>query len=318
MQIVYLSVRPEVLAGTIASVRAHMPFVDEVLVVAPAKMREQLAAGDVQVITDEELLGGVAPTDHKRRNFALRTGLAVHPAVDDVFMMSDDDSRPLRALDETTFLLDGRYRRYMFGWLDEWTHNSTSFDLGEQATRQILGLFDFPRRAYASHMPQVFEKAFLAEVAELMSVPSSLHPMDEWSTYFNIAPRLHPDSFHEPEHYLTLGWPENPAVWQSTVEPGAFLFENYFPEHYGPEAVFDNIDPEDHTLKAAIEKVVRWRDYELRLLTGKRDPIVGAPPPSKRLAQGVRRTLGYAVGNPVRREQRIAVAALLRATRRAK
>jgi hypothetical protein len=315
MQIVYLSARPQVLAGTIASVRAHLAFIDEMLVVAPARIYKKIATSDVDVITDEELLGGPVPTDHQRRNFALRAALSHHPSVGEAFIMADDDSRPLRALDETIFVQDDRYRRYAFGWLDEWRHKKTSFDLGQQATGQVLALYGVPRRAYASHMPQVVDKAMLAEVVDLVSAPGRKYPLDEWSTYFNIAPARHPDRFCDPEPYVTLGWPENAAAWQATVEPSAFLFENYFPEHYGPRGVFAGIDPDDHSIEAAIEKVVKWRDYELRLLAGKSDPIVGLSH-SKRLMRKLRRGVGLTIGNQVPPIRRAEWTTALRGTRR--
>ncbi|MEX2552255.1 MAG: hypothetical protein WD627_04570, partial [Actinomycetota bacterium] len=204
MQIVYLCARPAVLAGTIASVRTHLSFVDRILAVVPERAREVVAALGAEVVTDEEMLGEAPPEDHQRRNWALRSALATHAAVDEVFLMSDDDSRPLTHLDETTFLSEGRHRRYMFGWLDEWHHQSSSFDLGQQATRQVLALYGFPRRAYASHMPQVIDKAMLAEVVRVLSTAAALSPLCEWTGYFNVAPSRHPARFHDPEPYVTL------------------------------------------------------------------------------------------------------------------
>jgi hypothetical protein len=318
VQIVYLSARPAVLAATAASVRAHMPFIDRVLAVVPERLKDEVTGPGIEVLADEELLAGAVPQDHQRRNYALRGALAGSDAVADSFLMSDDDSRPLVDIDETTFITDGRYRRYTFGWLDEWWHRSTSFDEGQQATRQILGLLGFPRRAYASHMPQLIDKALLGEVVELLSLPAKSHPLCEWAAYFNVAPRLSPAAFQEPEPYLTLGWPENLAAWQATLEAGAFLFENYFPEHYREGAVYSGIDPDDHTFEASAEKVVRWRRYELEVLAGERPPIVGVILPSTTVGRSLRRVRSALVGDPVQRDrdQRAAWAAMLRASRR--
>jgi len=317
VQIVYLSARPAVLAGTISSVRAHLSFIDSILIVVPERFRADVADFGTVVIADEELLQGKTHTDHQARNFALRSALTLSNAVADVFLMSDDDSRPLADLDETIFVRDGRYRRYTFGWLDDWVHRSTSFDEGQQATRQVLGLYGFPRHSYASHMPQVIDKELFREVATTLSLPAELHPLCEWSTYFNVAPALHPRRFHDPEPYVTLGWPENLASWQPLVEPGAFLFENHFPEHYFTDAVFRGIDPEDHSLDTAIEKVVRWRHYELEVLAGERAPIMGGPQVSA-FRRGLRRVRAVVAGDPVGRdrEQRAGRAAILRAMRR--
>jgi hypothetical protein len=318
VQIVYLSARPALLAGTIESIRAHLGFIKKVLVVVPQRLRSEVEQLDVGVLTDEDLLGGTSPTDHQRRNWALRSALAQNSVVDDVFLMSDDDSRPLVDLEETSFVREGRFRRYTFGWLDDWPHRSTSFDLGQQTTRQILGLYGFPRQAYASHMPQVVVKSLLAELAELMSKASKHGPLCEWTSYFNVMPTIYPDRFHQPEPYVTLGWPENLASWQPTIEPGAFLFENYFREHYLQGAVFGDIGPDDHSIEASIEKVIRWRHYELEVLAGEREPIIGTAPPSTATGRSLRRVRAVVVGDPLIRErmQRATLAATLRAIHR--
>ncbi|MGI8425748.1 MAG: hypothetical protein ACR2FO_02535 [Actinomycetota bacterium] len=318
MQIVYLTNRPALLAGTISFVRAHLTFIDNVLVVTPSRFRAELNDLGIDVIADEDLVLDSDILDHQGRNYALRCGLAASQAVDDVFLMSDDDSRPLTDIEETSFLMEGRYRRYTFGWLDDWSHKATAFDAGQHSTRQILGLYHFPRLSYASHMPQIIDKALLSEVVELLSPVAQRSPLCEWSTYFNIAPALHPDRFHEPEPFVTLGWPENFASWQPSVEPGAFLFENHFPEHYGGEGVFGNIDPEDHSIDASVDKVLLWRTYELELLAGEREPIVGGQQPMGGIHKALRRARAAAVGDPIQRDRnrRAEIAALLRAIRR--
>jgi hypothetical protein len=289
VQIVYLSARPAVLRGTVARVRQLMPFIDRYLAVMPRAHAAGATMTDVEVVTDEDLLGGAAPSDHQRRNFALRAALAHCDAVADVFVMSDDDSRPLVELDESVFLSGDRHRRYWFGMLDEWEHLSTSFDAGQHATRQTLTLLGFPRRAYASHMPQIIDKALLGEVVERLAPAAARHPLCEWAAYFNVAPVLHPDRFAEPEPYLTLGWPENPAAWRATVQPGGFAFENHFPQHHGAGSVFEGIDPDDASFESAIERVVRWRQYELELLSGLRQPTIGRISTARRLARGLLR-----------------------------
>jgi len=318
MQIVYLSARPSVLAGTISSVREHLGFIDRVLVVAPHRLKAEVSSLRVDFVADEDLLPNETPADHQMRNYALRSALAGSDAVADVFLMSDDDTRPLVDIVETVFVKDGRYRRYSFGWLDEWVNQATSFDKGQQATRQILGLYKFPRLSYASHMPQVVVKKMLKEVVEVLAGPAGRHSICEWSAYFNIAPVLHPELFHDAEPYVTLGWPENMASWQPLIEPGAFLFENHFPEHYGPNSVFAGIAPEDSSINVAVDKVVRWRHYELQVLAGLREPIIGKPPQATAISKTLRRVRAAAFGDPVRRdfEQRAAWAALLRSVRR--
>lgn len=319
MQLVVLSARPQLLAGTLRHVRAHLRFVDRVLVVAPERLRGQLPA-DVAVVTDEELLGGSGPRDHSHRNYALRAALAGCPQVEPVFLAADDDNRPLVDVAEEVFVRDGRYRRYYFAHLDDWEQRATSFDVCLHNSRAVLGLHGMPRLAYASHMPQVVDKELLAEVVALFA-PAARHPLDEWSTYFNAAGALHPDRFAPPEPYLTLGWPEDTATWQPMVEPAAFTFENCYLEHYADGEVFGELDPADTSYEAAVTKVVRWREYELAVLRGERPAALaraaGADDPGG-LGRALRRVRRAAVGDPVLRDraQRAAAAAALRAQSR--
>ena len=225
--------------------------------------------------------------------------------------MGDDDGRPLVDVAPEVFVRDGRHRRYSFGSLDDWEPRATSFDACLQATRQVLALHGLPRLAYAAHQPQVVDKALLAEVVDLFAPAAVRHPLDEWATYFNAAPALHPERFEDPEPYVTLGWPEDTSTWQPLRDPGALLFENCCLEHYAPGQVFEGIDPDDVSYDAAVDKVVRWRHYELAVQAGERAAAL-APP----LAGGpLRRLRAQAVGDPVLRDrrQRAATAALLRA-----
>jgi hypothetical protein len=315
MQIVYLSARPEVLAGTLRHVRAKLPFADKFLVVTPNRLSAQMHDLGVEVVTDEELLGGPGPADHSRRNYALRTAMGSCAAVDDVFLSSDDDSRPLVALDETTFLRDGRYRRYMFGQLDDWEFRTTSFDACLLASRAVLGLHALPRVAYASHQPQIIDKALLREVSELFASAAARHPLDEWAMYFNAAGALHPDRFEPAEPYIALGWPENAAAWQPLLDPGALLIENTFLEHYAVGGVFEGIDPDDTSYDAAVDKVVRWRTYELAVAAGERSAALVPKPPAGALGQAARQAKAATVGaaGARARERRATIAAMLRA-----
>ncbi len=317
MQIVVLSARPAMLAGTLRHVRAHFAFIDRVLVVAPARVRNQLPQ-DVEVVTDEELLGRPGPKDHSHRNYALRAALATCPAVDEVFLSADDDNRPLVDLPETTFIRDGRYRRYTFAHLDDWEQRATSYDVCLQNSRALLGLHGFPRLAFAAHQPQVVDKALLAEVVALFAAAATRHPLDEWATYFNAAGALHPDRFSEPEPYLTLGWPDDTATWQPLLDPGALVFENCFLEHYAPGAVFDGIDPDDTSYDTAVDKVTRWRDYEIAVLAGERQAALAPPLTTGGMGRALRRVRAATVGDPVLRDRRAraAAAAALRAQAR--
>ncbi|GAC1439627.1 MAG: hypothetical protein NVS3B26_02970 [Mycobacteriales bacterium] len=318
MQGVFLSARPDVLGGTLKHVRTHLPWLDRLLVVAPARLRPQMSELGLEVVTDEELLEGPGPTDHSHRNYLLRAALAGCHAVEDVFLSSDDDSRPLVDLPETTWLRAGRFRRYTFGHLDDWDLRATSYDACLQASRAVLGLHGLPRLAYAAHMPQVIDKALLAEVTTLFAEAAQRHALDEWATYFNAAGTLHAERFEDPEPYLTLGWPDDTSTWQPLVDPAALLIENTFLEHYAAGAVFDGIDADDTSYAAAVDKVVRWRDYELAVLAGERPAALGHQPAISGLGRALRTARAMVVGDPVLRErrQRAATAAALRAQAR--
>ncbi len=315
MQLVVLSARPAMLAGTLAHVRAHLPWVDHVLVVTPSRLQAEVERLGVRTVTDEELLGGAGPGDHAARNYALRAALATCPEVTDVFLSADDDNRPLVAVPETAFVRGGRYRRYTFGHLDDWDRRATSHDACQLASRGVLALHGMPRRAYAAHMPQVVDKGLLAEVTALFAVAAARHPLDEWATYFNAAPFLHPDRFEDPEPYLTLGWPDDAATWQAVLDPGALLFENCFLEHYAPGGVFDGIDPDDPSYAGAVDKVVRWRTYELQVLDGERPAALAPEVRHGPVGSALRRARAASVGDPVLRDRRAraATASLLRA-----
>jgi hypothetical protein len=312
VQLVLLSARPAMLRGTLRHVRAHLPWVERVLVVSPGPLPADLG---VETVTDAALLGGPGPRDHAARNYALRAALASCDAVEDVFLSADDDNRPLVDLPLTTFVRDGRYRRYAFGSLDDWDLHATSYDACLQATRAVLALHGLPRRAYAAHMPQVVDKALLTEVVALFAPAAARHGLDEWATYLNAAPALHPDRFEDAEPYVTLGWPDDPSTWQALLDPGALLFENTFLEHYAPGAVFDGIDPDDTSYDAAVDKVVRWRTYELQVLAGERPAALASGGEPSGLGRGLRRVRATAVGDPVLRDRRgrAATAAVLRA-----
>jgi len=314
---VILSARPAMLDGTLRHVRAHLPWITSVLVVCPERIVGELPDG-VDHITDSALLGGPGPSDHSHRNYALRAALATCAVVEDVFLSADDDNRPLVDVPLETFVQGGRYRRYAFAHLDDWEQRATSYDRCLQNSRAVLGLHAMPRLAYASHQPQVVDKALLAQVVTLLAPAAARHPLDEWSTYFNVAGALHPDRFAQPEAYLTLGWPDDTSTWQALRDPGALTFENCFLEHYAPGGVFDGIDPDDTSYDAAVDKVVRWRDYELAVFAGERPAALAAPTDQGPVGKALRRARAAAVGDPVLRERRAraAAAAALRAQER--
>src|SRR6185312_8877777 len=169
MQIVYISNRPDIFRATLAYVRAFMPFIGPCLVICPAEQRAAFARIDpaVAVLSEQELLGDGsaafrAAADHQRRDYILRAGLARHDAVADVFIMSDDDYRPLRPIEEGYFLSAGKCQPFFFYSLDQWKRviprRHTSYDTGNLNTLDLLRERGFGTLLFSSHMPQIVDK----------------------------------------------------------------------------------------------------------------------------------------------------------------
>ncbi len=268
MQIFYISNRPDILKGTLVQVSRLMPFIDRVLVVAPGKMREAFDAPaaplPLDFIEEESLLAAstLKALNHQGRNFQLRAAAMRHPLLDDVFIMSDDDARPMRAVVETDYLENGRYHRYFFYDLADWPHGRTDFDRGQMATYTLLHYYSLPHLSYASHMPQIIDKTLFLQMWEKMGRHLAAYPICEWSSYFNYAAATYPKSFHPPQMYRTFCWPDFPATWLHVVTAGNFLFENYSPWLYRPGELFHELAdcPRlDELDQVNLEKLMRWQ-----------------------------------------------------------
>jgi len=273
VQIVYLSARPALLAETLGHLRHFAPFLDDVVVITPERLAVEMGrigqswGLPVAVVTDEELLDNPMGLDHAARNQQLRAAVATHHAVADVFVMSDDDARPIVEIDESIFVTaDGRHRRRYFHALADWRHNVTDFDKSLLHSWIVLRQRGFSDPlCYASHMPQVIDKGLYAQVNASLAEVASKYPIDEWSPYFTIAPAEHPERFAEPEPFVTLGWPQYPGEWAHQVTPPAHVFENHHPELHEPGALYAALptacDP-DTAAATNLEKIVRWYRLE--------------------------------------------------------
>lgn len=275
MQIVYISNRPSIFAETVEHVALFMEFIESVVVCVP----DQLQAGfeaiqsklPISVIPESQIFeeserANLPLLDHQRRNYLLRTQLTRSDKVDDRFIMSDDDARPLKPIDIETFIKEGRYRRYYFYDLAEWDNNQTEFDAGQIATFAVLNIEGLPHLSYASHMPQVIDKNLFIQAADFFSDHKDNHPLCEWSTYFNYAGYRYLDRFHTPEAYLTLCWPEHPLAWTCFVKPTNFCFENVTPALYQQrifnkaKALASEDSAHSHSRKNT-QKIIAWRKY---------------------------------------------------------
>lgn len=272
MQIVYLSARPELLAETLGHIAHFAPFVDDVVVVAPESIAGDFPAG-VSVLTDEAVSGRptseLAAMAHTSRNYLLRTSVVDHDAIDDVFVMSDDDSRPLVPVDETTFFDGHRFRRRWFHTMGSWRRLHTEFDESILTTDMILRQMGFDNPlSYACHMPQVIDKGLYRDVAGRFADLADTYPLEEWSTYFTVAPGLAPDRFADPEPFATLGWPRYPGEWPHQVTPGRLLFENHHPELHDVGGLYDGLptacDPAT-VAATTLEKIIRWHRLEIQV-----------------------------------------------------
>lgn len=273
MQILYLSARPALLQETLEHVRHFAPFIDDVVVITPQRMAGDISAidGVDTVLTDEELTGlasvALGEMAHTSRNYLLRTTAASHQSLADTFVMSDDDSRPLVPVDESTFVTaDGRHRRRWFHSMAGWRHNSTEFDESILNTWIILRQMGFPNPlSFAAHMPQIIDKQLYGAVASTFAPYAERYALEEWSTYFTVAPSLAPERYAEPEPFATLGWPQYPGEWAHQVTPVRHIYENHHPELHVSGGLYDGLPSGcDPTTVAAtnLEKIIRWYRLE--------------------------------------------------------
>ena len=273
MQLVTLSTRPAVLAETWTHVHHFMPWIDELVVVAPERLRDgfRVDGAPLTVLSDEEVTGlssaALAAMDHMSRNFTLRGGIAVHPAIDDEFIMGDDDARPLKPVGLDLFRDGDAHRGFYFYDLDSWPGSSTPFDDGQHNVRELLSYLGYERLANGSHQPQIIRKAHLAEAWEVARRLPDRHALCEWALYFNVARALHPTDFCEPAPFRTLCWPQYGNEWPWWVRPDEYTFENFHPELYEEGRVFAGLptalDP-DGVERNSVEKIMRWSDLDRR------------------------------------------------------
>ncbi len=247
---------------------AYYPFAEEVLVCCPAKNVAELQEkwhGRLRLhfCTDEDLLrGDPLPDDHTRRNFFLRCRMLQYAALDDVFIMTDDDYRPLFALDETVFRRDGRYLAYYCYDLRLWCGTQgdyTAYDRSMFRTCGFLQQEKLPTLQYSSHQPQAIDRRiYLALLAEYPHI--TLAGLDEWSVYFNYGVARYPHAF-SPTRYCTLGWPGAMTDWPLFAYPEHLYFENFYGILYETGQVFAHL-PTEYDAQSAqritAEKINRW------------------------------------------------------------
>jgi len=279
MQIVYISNRPTIFAETLAHVAVFMPFIERALVCVPDNLIEEFESVEhaipTQVMPESDVLDGATiktlPTlDHQKRNYSLRTQLITNASIDEQFIMSDDDARPLKQIDLSYFIEDKKFHRYYFYDLADWNNNQTDFDRGQINTYAVLEHNNLPYLSYASHMPQIIDRELYLESITYFKEYTNNFALCEWSSYFNYAGKTHPQRFNDPQAFATLCWPEHPLAWEHSIKPSSFLFENYTPSLYQAKQAFsglsnDNLSMDNLDQYASqllnIQKVVEWRKH---------------------------------------------------------
>ena len=267
-QMLVLSARNEDLLRALPSWDACMPFIEEVLVCCPERNVAELQAkwqGRVQLkfFTDEQLLAGESlPEDHITRNLFLRCLILRKAPLDELFVMCDDDYRPLYPLTEEVFRTQGRYRAYYCYDLCEWKGtqgNYTSYDLGQFRTRDFLLGEQMPTLQYSSHQPQVIERKLYCELLD--AYPGiERKGLGEWSIYFNYGLKHYPQKFLA-EPYCTIAWPGAHTDWTLWCKPKHYCFENFYDVLYTAGHVFEGMHTEYHAdtaIAESIEKIARW------------------------------------------------------------
>ena len=274
MQIIYISNRPKQLIETVGHVEKYMPFISEGIIVHPSSQKKELEKLRSRItftlVSEEDIVQNYIKfhdLDHQSKNFLLRTSCVSHPDVNTEFIMSDDDARPIKPLDETFFKEDGRYQAYFYYDLACWRYGFNDFDIGQQNTCQALKYHGMPHLSYASHMPQIINRDYFLEMADFFSLISRKHALCEWSCYFNYSITKFPESFHHPLPFQTLCWPDFPPSWPYYVEPDTYTFENFSSALYRSDAPFDGISTglvDAHQDQHNLDKAIRWRQYELK------------------------------------------------------
>lgn len=250
-QMVMLTARAEDFLSSIPFVEAYMPFIREMVVGCPDKIVEDIKgkySGKIKLLfmPDSEVLEGrELPKDHQCRNFFLRCLLLQKDIIDDVFIMSDDDYRPLWPMTQDVFFNGDKYRGFYFYEMHAWRGCQgalTSFDEGVHRTVKFCEENKYPTMQFNAHIPQIIEKRVYMEMIK-QHKGIEMRGFDEWSTYFNYLIAHYPNkvSFCE---YKTMNWPGSVTDWTMYCQPEEFLFENYYDYEYMPMGIFTGIPPE--------------------------------------------------------------------------
>ncbi len=266
-QMAVLTARNEDILQTLPYIDKFMQFIEEIVICCPPKNVEELKNSyngriKLKFLTDDELLNGnKLPDDHTTRNFYLRCLMMQNDIFDDVFIMTDDDYRPLCNIPQTVFLNNGKYNAYHCYDLRKWTgtyNNYTSFDTSMFRTLKFLEENNYPEFQYSSHQPQIIDRRIYKEMLNRHD-GIQLDGLDEWSSYFNYGVYRYPEIF-KPMTYVSMCWPGARSDWDIFEQPEKFLFENHYSVLYSENHIFNGFSEtlDENTEAENLEKVVLY------------------------------------------------------------
>jgi hypothetical protein len=250
-QMVILTARAQDLLCSLPYMEQNLPFLTELVLCCPARMIPEMEKGyhgrlKLIYLTDEELLKGrTLPADHAVRNMFLR-GLAFErEQVDTVFLMGDDDYRPLRPLRAEDFYAAGGPKD-----LARICHDlllfpvtqggATSFDESLVRCGNYLADRGMPTFMCDSHTMQVMDKRYFLEMTARFPLSMEKSIVTEWSGPYNYMGWAYPETI-EFVPYHTLNWPgfdeDWEPLWRSEEDPSV---ENYYETAYAAETFYDH------------------------------------------------------------------------------
>lgn len=244
-QMVMLSARAEDFLRSLPFIEHFMPFVTEIVLCCPDTMEEEVARsykGRLRILylTDSALLDGCQlPGDHAVRNIFLRAKAIQSDIIDPVFLMSDDDYRPLERISIDKFYKNGRYQAYYVGDLKNWKGtqgNPTSFDYSMWKCRDFLMEQGYSTYMFDAHMPQIINRHLFLEMLERYPQIAG-GAASEWSGYFNYLACEYPGTL-DICPYVTMDWPGFLEDWNTEVKRPEYLFENFYDLVYGECGVY--------------------------------------------------------------------------------
>ena len=269
-QIVYISNRPEVLNDTLRQVKEFMTFIDNILILAPGDLHSEFINPGFlhfSTIADEDIFNSKeneSLTSHSFNNYHLRASLISHEKVEDVFLMSDDDYRPIKNIQSNIFIEKDKFKSYFFYDLRYWRQSKSSYDhclINSYAALTNAGLATL---AYSSHMPQVIQKPIFKKAFDHFSDISNENALCEWSIYFNYAQNFHKELFYPPEIYQTMCWPPLPGLWPEYVVPSHYSFENYYEENYSHQrSIFQGLSSTNNPAESKMTNFEKLRRLQL-------------------------------------------------------